>query len=118
MTNLQHPTRTRKPGAPLDPSPLAVMPEAVKVPALDYEARLKELLAPVNALFEAAAKDGIYLGLYLMSYEGGDAGTYGSIYDCPKADHASLTRVCTIEFFDENELRPEDDTAETELSQP
>ena len=40
MSNLQHPTRTRKPSAPIDPSPLAVLSSTViKVPApviIDY----------------------------------------------------------------------------------
>ena len=40
MSNLQHPPRTRKPGAPTDPSPMAVLSSTVvKVPApvlIDY----------------------------------------------------------------------------------
>ena len=78
--------------------------------AIAYENRLKEILAPVNAFLEAAAKDGIYLDLYLSSFEGGDAGTYShyATDDWPKSDDASLTRVRNIELFDMNELCPED----------
>ena len=86
------------------------MSEPKTAPAQDYEARLKELLAPVNTFLETAAKDGIYLDLYLSSFDGGDAGTYShyATDDWPKSDDASLTRVRNIELFDMNELWPED----------